>query len=306
MKEYLLKFRSQAFDGAIALFKRILLHNILLNFVMTVISLAIITPLMLKSFGWTLSDFINLGNRMKEASQTAGSGNNPFEIFTGVFEIKDPLFFVLAIILGLIIYCWIFYTFMKLNDNEVRTRNNSFISALAASFSSKIFSILVYSVLYAIFYTIVLLVYMFLVSMLVSVSKVAGILIGFIGFFVVAIFMIRFTLGLPAIVHGNMSISQAISFSYKNLTWKRSALIFLISIILGLAMALLLGILTFVIFLIINKDTESIRNYVIQQIFSSLAGSIIGAFIYASMTTLYFRYSDDMVEEMDVKDHLIN
>jgi hypothetical protein len=306
MKEYLLKFRSQAFDGAISLFRRVLLPNILLTFIMTFISLAIIIPLTLKSFGWSLSDYMNMDETMKAAGQNASSSSNPFEVFMSVFGTINPLFLTLTIIISILIYCWMFYTFMKLNDLEVRERNNSIVSALASSFSGKVFTILIYSLLYSIMNLVITVVFFFLIAMLASVSTAAGVFVGFVGFFILLMFLLRFSLGLPAIVHGNMTISEAISFSVKNITWKRAGLILFIGIILVIALLLLLGILSFVALLFVEKDSVTVSSFVVQQILTSIAGAIVTAFIYASMTALYFRYSNDHVEDMDVKDHLIS
>ncbi len=305
MKDYLLKFRSQAFEGAMSLFKRTLIPNFVLNIVMSIISLAILIPIILKAFGWGLTDFMNFGEKMQEMSQTMRTGSDSSEVFKNMFSSLNFIYLFLAILLGMLIYCWMFYTFLKLNDNEVRTKNNGFVSALAGSFSGRIFTILGFSIVYALLYTTIGVIFIFLMVMLIAVTKPIGILLAFFGFFVIVIFMLRFSLGLPAIVHGNMSISEAMSFSYRSLTWKRAGMIFLVGLILMIVLIILSLIITGITFSIIDKNSDSITSLVVQQIFSSITSAIIGAFIYASLTALYFRYSNDNVEETDYNDHLV-
>jgi hypothetical protein len=305
MKEYLFKFRGQAFDGAFALFKRTVLPNFILRIIMSIISMAILVPLLLATFGWTLRDFMNFGEKMREASQAAASGEDFMDVFGNMFGSPNFLYLLLTIIVGLIIYCWMFYAYFRLNDNEVRSRNNSFISALGSSFSGKIFSILGYYVLYFILYMIIAFIFIFLIAIIMNASQAAGILIGFLGSFLVIFFLMRFSIGGAAIVHGNLSIGEAISYSYRHITWKRSALIFLILLIVLIVFFLLSYLISLITFSIVDKGADSVTALVVTQIFSSITSSIIGAFIYASMTTLYFRYSTEAVEDEDVKEHLV-
>ena len=303
MKEYLLRFRSQAFDGAMSLFKRILLPSIVLNIVMTVISLAVLVPLFIKSFNWTMADFMNFGERMREIAEDS---NNSSEVIAGMFSTVNYTFFFLTMLIGLLIYCWMFYTMLKLNDNEVRYRNNSFASALAQSLSSKIFTILGYVLVYAIFYTVATVIFFFIIVTLMTLSKALGIILGFLGFIMIMIQMLRFALGFPAIVHGNMGIADAISYSFRHLTFKRALMLFLIFIIIGIAFIILSTIIAAITSAVVGDSSASITAFIIAQLFSSLASAVLGAFIYASMTALYFRYSSDETEEIDVKDHLVN
>jgi hypothetical protein len=306
MKEYLQKFRAQAFEGSMSLFKRILVSNFILNVITTLIILAVMVPLLLKTFGWQIADMMNFKEKMQQATVIAQTGGDPADIFRSIFDVIDPFYLCLMIIIGICIYCWMINVFLKLNDNEVRSGNRNFVSALSSSFSGNILSILGFLLVYSILYSIVILVFMFLIVMLVSVSKVMGVLLGFIGFFVIVILMLRFSLGLPAIVHGRMNIADAISFSFKHITMKRAGLIFLFALILAILAGILSVIINMIVLAIIGKDGgDTITALIVQQVLSSVSGAIIGAFIYAAMTALYFRYSSDETGEQDVKDHLV-
>jgi hypothetical protein len=306
MKEYLQEFRNQAFEGSIKLFRRILIPYFVLNVIIAVISLTVLVPLLLKAFGWELADFLSLSEKMQEASQVARNGGDPMEIFTNIFGSIQPLFIILYIITGILVHCWLINAFFTLNDNEVRHGSRSFAKALAASFNGRILNIFGYLLAYCLFTFVLVLVFIFLIVMLVSISKIIGVILGFIGFFAIIIYLFRFSLGLPALVHGHMNFGDAIAFSYRHITWKRAGLIFLVFLILFILFAILSYILNLMVFAVLGKEGNSPgMMLVVQQVLSAITGGILGAFIYAAMSALYFRYSSDEETEQEAKDHLV-
>jgi hypothetical protein len=307
MKDYLLKFRSGAFDGAISLFKRILIPNFILSIIISLAGLVILTPLALEAFNMNLKDLINMGENMQEFSQKARSGEDVSAIFSNLFSSFNVLFVCLMFVVGLIVYSWMFNAYFQLNDNEVKNKDNNFLHALSMSFSKKTFTILGYMLIYFLIYLAVLMLFVALFFMLIKVASVIGGLVAFILFFVVLIFMLRFSLGFAAIVHGNMSVSEALSFSLRKLTWKRAGLIFLIGIILLIAMMLISLIISMITLAIVNKETSSSLTFlIVSQILNTITSAIIGSFIYASMTALYFRYSTDEIEDEHMDRHFIS
>jgi hypothetical protein len=306
MKEYLMRFRSQAFEGAISLFKRTLLPNFVLSLVMAVISALVIVPLTLQAMGWSLGEFVNMNDNMQEMATKMGSENNPSDVFASMFGTMNITLMLLTMIVGVLMYSWIFFAMMNLNDREIRMKDNSFISALSSSFSGRIFTILGFFILYALIYLAITVIYIFLIFLLMKAASVLGIIVGFIGFFVLILFLLRFILALPAIVHGRMNVTEAIAFSMKHITWKRSGLLFLMGIILMIVFAVFAAILGLIFFSVIRKEGSDVMTlFITNQGISLISSVIIGTFAYASLSTLYFRYSDDEVGETDYQDHLI-
>jgi hypothetical protein len=307
MKDYLLKFRSQAFDGAISLFKRTLIPNFILSIIISLVALAVITPLALKAFNISLKEFIDMGENMQGFSQRANSGEDPRTIFSNLFNSFNMLFVFLMIITGLILYSWMFNAYFQLNDNEVKNKDNSFLHALSKSFSRKTFAILGYTLIYLLIYIGIFVLFVVLIALLMQTAGFIAAIAGFILFFVVMIFMLRFTLGFPAIVHGNMTVAESLSFSFRHLTWKRAGLIFLVSIILLIALMLISLVISLITMAIVNKETSgSLTFLIVSQILNTITLAIIGSFIYASMTAQYFRYSNDEVEDENMDRHLVS
>jgi len=155
---------------------------------------------------------------------------------------------------------------------------------------------------------VVFLVYALVVYLLYAAAAFIGIIFGFILFFVVSIFLIRFMFASPALVHGNMGVFESINYSFRNITWKRAALLFLMGIVSFIVSALLgmiIGLLTNLMGL--NVEGASFTMLCIGQVIETITNSVIAAFFLASFTAIYFRYSDDEEEEpQGIEEHFIN
>jgi hypothetical protein len=301
MKEYILKFRSQVFEGAFSLFKRVLVPTIILNIIVTVIFFVVLFALMAAS-GISLMSMAGFNDNIREAA-FSGQGNKAMmQMMQGMMGFVLLCFFVF-----MVVGAWIYYMYLKLNDNEIRENNNSAFAALSRSFSSGIWSVMGYFLLLFGITLGVMLVFG-LIAMVFMLMGSAGIAFVFIGYFFVLIFLLRFILGLPAIVHGKMSAIEALNFSYRNVTWKRSAFIFLGVIVVYV----IFGIVAMLAFAIIGTPfmsggTPALGTIAVFMVIFMLLCAALYAFAFSSLSALYFRYSGDALEaeEGDLKEHLL-
>lgn len=305
MNAYLLKFRDQAFEGAFSLFKRTLGPNLLITIIFSILNLLLVLPLMLIGLGISLGDIKNMKGKFEDLQGKVDSIDDLLDIFRPFFDHVNIPVVLLAVLVALLIYSWMHYAYLKLNDNEVRTGNRSFANAIMRSFSTGILKLIGLLILVYLITIAVMVVFFLLVGLLMQISSVIGILIGFIGFFVVLIFIIRMILAMPALVHGNLSIGQSLSYSFRHITWKRAALLMLMGIAFIIVALIVSAIVAYLLSLTIG--TKALDNPVlfgIQSLVESIVGALTGAFAYASLTALYFRYSNDE-GQTDDSEHLI-
>ena len=141
-----------------------------------------------------------------------------------------------------------------------------------------------------------------------QISKILGIFIGFVGIFFLMFFILRFSLGFAAIVHGKMSINEAFAYSFTKITFKRAAMLFLMGIVTLVVMGIAGGIGGMIVHLLVSRDhSDPMIYYVVNQIFGTIMGVIVSTFIFTGSSALYFRYSaDEDQENEELSEHLIN
>ncbi len=307
MREYLLLFRGQAFNGALALMKRILLSNILIVVLMSIVATSAIFPLLLNGFGWTIADVAGLKDKMQDVFKALSEGGNPWDVIGQLFGQINYAFLALAALLGVLFSVYQYVTLFKLNDNEVRTGNRNVLDAFKMGFSEKIIAMLgLYFILFLIF-AVGIGVYIFALVLISGVSKFMAVLLGFFLFFVLIGFIIRFAIAPSALIHGNMGVFESIQFSMQKITWKRAGILFLMGLVMIVASMIIGGILGSVIAMAGLSNATTTPIFMLNQVIQSAIGAIVGSFMYAAYTALYFRYSDDERDEIaNVEDHLIN
>ncbi len=307
MKEYLQLFRGSAFNGSITLLRRILLPNLVITILLTLVSLAAIFPLILKGFGWGISDLMNFGERMKEVFSNMSQGQQPMEIMGQLFTTINFGYLALAFIVALLLGAYRYCVFFKLNDNEVRGSNNKIGDAIKGGFSEKVLSMIGLYFILMILMVVVLLIYGLFVGLLMAASKILGVLIAFILFFVVAILIIRFLIAPAALMHGNMGVFDALGYSFKNITWKRAGILLLMSLVFIIAFFIVSMIIGAITGAFLGHAEMNMTYLIISQIISAIINAILAAFLFTSFTAIYFRYSDDSDgEETNIEEHLIN
>ncbi len=305
MKNYLIEFRDQVFGGAMSLYKRIFLSYILLNIVIGVLAAAVLIPLMLKFLGWDISFLLNLQDTMKEMNQQIIEGADPGTLFGDLVTEMHFEYLIPVLIIGLLYVPWSINLYYSLNDNEIRNSENGILKAIRKSFSINVFRMLALIIVYYLLMLASLIIFFFLISLLMAVSKALGIIVGFVGFFFLIFFLVRFAIAPAAMSHGNMGMGQAFSYSYSKITMKRAALLTLMFIVIIVILGICSSISSVIVNAVINRNNADPMTYLmINQIFSKIFGAITGAFLYAGSSALYFRYSED-VAESEAGDHLV-
>jgi hypothetical protein len=308
MKYYLAQFRDQVFNGSLSLYKRVFLQFLILNIAIGLISLAVYTPLILKLFSWDFSDLVGVQTKMEEMGELIKKGGDPYTLLEGVFGTPNYIYLLPLVVFGLFIGIWSMNVYYQLNNSEIRNSNRSIFAAIRLSFSPQLLNLLGFMVLYYLLSIASFIIFMTVVVMLMQTINILGVLAGFIGFFFLLFFILRFSLGFAAIVHGKMSNSEAIGFSFTHLTFKRSAMLLLMGIVTLVVMGIASGIGGVLVHLIVNREhSDPMTYYVVNQIFGTIMGVIVSTFIYTGSSALYFRYSNDEEEEdAELSEHLIN
>jgi hypothetical protein len=306
MKDYLLLFRDQAFQASFKLYKRILPGSFVATILIGLILLLIVTPLTLLAMGYGATEFIAYEQDMQNLYRTIQENRQDMEAisaaYTAQFSNMQAAFVMPLFIVVIIVYSWACNFYLTLSNNEIRNGSTKVFSALRESISGKVLKIAAYFILYILIQISVTLIFGLIFYLLSTVSSILAVFVGFIGFFVVLAFLLRFTIVIPAIVHGNMGTVQAIAFSLSRLTWKRGGMLLLLSI---------LSLIVFIIFASVlggllssSGATEfSIGSFIGQQITSLIISILFVTYFVSAMSTLYFRYSDDSTE--DDTEHLI-
>ncbi|MES2618161.1 MAG: hypothetical protein V4613_09790 [Bacteroidota bacterium] len=308
MRAYLQLFRDQVFPGSFVLLKRIFWPGLLLTILLTILSLAIILPLMLQGLGWNISDLVHFKENFQEAMKTMDPNDNPLDVLKQFFGKINFLYLIICFILSMIFTSLQYVVYFRLNDNEIRKNNNSFIEAIAKSLNAgDIMKMLGAYILMVLLFAGVFMVYFIFVFLLYYVAAILGIIVGFLLLFVVGIFILRFSIIQAALIHGNMTISEAFAFSYKNITWKRGGILLLIGLVFLIA-AMVIGLIIQTIGgLFFGNNNPGLTAYIVLQLFSNILGAIIALYFHSALSSIYFRYSNDELEGNDkFEEHLIN
>ncbi|MDP2175385.1 MAG: hypothetical protein Q8K70_05685 [Bacteroidota bacterium] len=308
MNSFLSKFRSQVFEGAIDLFKKVFVQHLFLYLIITIISLLIVMPLMIYGLGWTLTDLINIEQTSQTIIEGINKGADPEELILGLFSNVNYGILFLAGIISLFINSFSYIVFLKINQNKVFDTNFTLVDHIKSTSFSAILKMIGFYFLLMLLISASFLLFFVIIFRIALLSKVLAILLGFFGFFFVCIFLCRFTLALPALIHGNLSITNAFGYSFVNLTWKRAGLLFLMSIALFIAFGVISAILS-LITLPLKSDAGEISYiyFALQQVTSFIAGIVMLSFSFSALSALYYRYSaDENQEEDNIEKHLID
>lgn len=301
MKTYLLQFRDEVFSGALSLTKRTILPNMLVFLIIALFSMTILMPFYMQALGLGFGDYKAYQNLLMEMQEALRSGEQPSEVFPGLFGQMNYSFLFLLFLLGLIFYAWIFNIIFNINDQEIRHGSRNPLRAISASFNSGVFRILFYFILNTVAFVAILIVYGLLIAAFGSMSGALGALAGFLGYFAVLAFFLRFSLGIPAIVHGKMSAIEAWSFSYKQIGWKRAFIILLI--LIALMILVFLVMLAFLPFL--SPGAQTGAGFILIQLIMLIFSVLLSSFGASSLSALYFRYSSDQTDSDNASEHLI-
>lgn len=295
MKDYLLKFRDQAFGASWLLFKNIFPSSFLAMIIIGILLFIVITPLSLMMMGYGATEFLTYQQDMldlQQKMQESGDFSQMMEIYQDRFIQMNIALFVIVILLALVIYSWASSFLFNISDNEIRNGKTMIFNALSRSFS-KIPTMILLFILYFLIQLATYIVFFGLIFVGGLVHPILAGLLGFVGFFFVLAFLLRFSISIPAVLHGNMSANQAISFSYNKITWRRGFMLLLMCLLVMVLLILVALLLSGL--LINNSNTITTENYLMSQIVSLLISAVFTTYLISALSTLYFRYSDDSI-----------
>ena len=306
MKHYILLLRDQAFSASFSLYKRILPGSFVATIVIGLLMLVLVTPLTLMTMGYGVTDLLSyqqdMQNLQKNIMENSQDMDAISELYMAQFGNMQTALALPLFVISVLVYAWALNFYFTLSNNEIRTGSTKVFTALRQSFSTKVFKIAGFFVLYVLIQISVTLIFGLIFYLLSTVSGILAVLVGFIGFFVLLAFLLRFSIAIPAIVHGDMGVVQAISFSLSRLTWKRGGMLLLMGI-LSIIVLIIFAVILGAVLSSSNASEITIGSFIGQQITSLIISILFVTYFIAAMSTLYFRYSDDSTE--DDTEHLI-
>lgn len=306
MNTYLQLFRDQAFSASIQLFKRILGSSFLASVILGILGLILTMPLILVAFGYGPFDITKYQAGMLEFQNSIMQASGDPEAMRDIYmnfisSINYPLIGLVVVII-LVLYSWGLNLYYIISDNEIRTGNPMFSSAFRQSLSKRIIRIIGFFLLFTMIQIATFLIFGLLFGLIISFSKALAIFAGFVGFLFLIVFYLRFTIVLAAMIHGNKSITESISYSLSHINWKRGWMLLLIGILVTIVMAIVGGLVTSAASL---AGTVGIGNFILLQALNLIVNGFFLSYIIAATSTLYFRYSDDSLEEDNLESHIV-
>lgn len=306
MNTYLQLFRDQAFSASIQLFKRILGSSFLASVILGILGLILTMPLILVAFGYGPFDITKYQAGMLEFQNSIMQASGDPEAMRDIYmnfisSINYPLIGLVVVII-LVLYSWGLNLYYIISDNEIRTGNPMFSSAFRQSLSKRIIRIIGFFLLFTMIQIATFLIFGLLFGLIISFSKALAIFAGFVGFLFLIVFYLRFTIALAAMIHGNKSITESISYSLSHINWKRGWMLLLIGILVTIVMAIVGGLVTSAASL---AGTVGIGNFILLQALNLIVNGFFLSYIIAATSTLYFRYSDDSLEEDNLESHIV-
>lgn len=192
----------------------------------------------------------------------------------------------LVAVIALFVGAWSFLTNLRITNTQLITGSVDFTTQLATSFSKDIFKVV----------GLILLFYVVLVVG-VLLATVLAVISSWLTVFAILLFvilMLRFSLVFPAIFIGQKSFTDALDYSFTNITWRRS--LKLLGVIMLTMLVMLFALMIVGVFAMILLKVPFIGvgiNYLIQWI---LVG-IISTLGNAALVGLYYRYEKEKVAD---------
>lgn len=292
------QFKTSLINGIFSLLGRTWWKAVLITLLQTVASVIAMIPLVFSLFNWSsFQGIIEDPQGWTEQIQM-----NPESMFRFLGEDPDyaaiAVSFSLFFIIMIIVQSWAIHAILLVNQDEILEGKSDVSDILSRSFSSTLFRILGG--------TLVLSIIMIFTGLIVaSTAAISGWITFFLAFPAV-IFLYRFTLVYPLIVHSQMGIGDALSNSFQVVTWRRASILFLASIVVFIALfiaGMMLGMFSFILALI------PIIGFIIYYAFNIAFNGLLYAFMYGAMSGLYYRYTEidsSAVETDNLSKHLIS
>lgn len=305
-------FKDKVFEATIALTKKVLPQYFILNILLTALSFIIIIPLFAYGLGFSIERILNFNDEIKNmATQMQQNPQNPMAVFKEIFVNINYGIIALAAFFALIINITFYTLFYQTNENAIKEESNEMSSIFKGTSFSKILRLLNAYILLVILIMGSLMLVMVIVALMSKIHVAIGVLLGLTALVFWVLSLMRLVLVFPALMHGSMTFQDAMAFSFKNITFKRAALLLLFGFVFLIAMAIVSGIFVFLLNSVI-KPSESGNinwvNLVFVQIINLLIGVITTAFMLTASSALYYRYlpTDETDTNIDINQHIIS
>lgn len=273
---------QSVWDHGKAMFKHLALPVILMGLAFSILGGIFI-------YGLLGDSFMELAEILA-ASGGVLAGEDPQEIIMAWFQ-EQPN--AVALILGLfvfallilLVFSWFINLCLTMSKNVLLNGTTTFSESFSASFNKTVWVILAITVILQIAQNLI--------------ERVFGIIIGdsvglgFLLQIVLAFVFLRFVAATPAASHGSMGIGDSLSYSWRNITWRRAGLILLIFIGVGIAAAL--GFFAMSLILGSLGAAGGILIIVGMYFLGTFAMGLYTAFL----SGVFFRYADVEIQEGD-------
>ena len=207
------------------------------------------------------------------------------DAFRNILQAYSPAIMVTTlfyVLITAILISWVYYLAILIIDDQVKEKNTNFIELLFKSFSIGTLKLMGLNILFYVFLLAVIIPLVFVFTK-ISIALIIVLILAFLTF------CLRLIIVVPAILIGNMRLSEAISYSFGNMTWGRTFRL--------LGIIVLAIIITFIVAIVLGLIMMIFRSsYAATQIFNILTQVIIGgismAFSVTASIALYYRYSN--------------
>jgi hypothetical protein len=241
--------------------------------------------------------------RLMEVSDPLQRSTMAEDLFAGFGQsigTQQVIGIILMTVIMILAASW-FYNFCFIAvEGYIRGRNTGLSEILSKSFNVNI--------IWLTFASVVIVILVMLVSigigLLTAASGNFGFLVAMLGSIIAVALLMRFIILLPAIVHGSMSVGEALGYSWSVIGFVRGLKYFGISLVVMIALFVLLFVMGMVQ---AGLMAIPVIGFVLYILFSLLWGGFMSAWFTAIQSGLYFRHlpDEEYRSDMNIEDHLI-
>lgn len=289
-----MQFKGQVIDAVISHSMRLIKPFIGMYLIYSVLSLIVLFPILMFMLPAEIFDMAK-EILLKQAQPDLDYFSN---LDPSMFTNNIPQLLIggfVLVIVALVMSAWYYNWALTMSRQIIENGESSLYETLQSSFNRNVGRLIGLSAAILGIYFLALVV----IALFAAIIKAFAVLF----IFPLLFGMIRLSISYPAVSSGEMSIAEALRFSWKNISWGRSAKIFLGAIVFAVVL-LLFGLLGTLITSIAGTGVIGMLLQIIVQI---VTGTFTLAFTIAALNGLFYRYAQfDYVAEDSETDHLIS
>jgi hypothetical protein len=216
--------------------------------------------------------------------------------FVAGFGVKEIVLFSLVVLLSMVILAWFTVFVMVAFEAKIKGNRWAISQVLQASFNQSVLWIFLFQLVMTVLYLVMM--------GAVAFSAVASGFLSFFVFILVAVLLTRLILSQAAIVHGHMSVAEAMAYSFSKVGFGKAFKYLGLGILasIGLFFAFIIVYMIAALFVLIPVLGVLINlavNFIAQYL-------MLGLFIVLQ-SVLYFKGAEDIEggNGMDLEEHLI-